>query len=496
MISPFLTFSDTAKFVDLARNFVTSGQWGLHHSFFNKDITLTFNSGDLFVANFYPTVSLMFSFIFKYFPINDLTVIVTGLILYVFSSLLIYRLANKIFSKTIAILSVILFLAQYQLYNYVLNTTTEVIFIFLSLLFINLILSGKKGSAIALLVLPLLFITRQQAIIFLASGVPFVIYSSRSRLSKNSFRNLVFVLAITACSYLIWSVQNQNLKLSLFSSFGAINIPTDIPQGAFLRGLDYPILNSKQVLTKLIYNLYNFAKFPDRIISPVLILLFIYALFLVKTSRQRQYLLFVLVNLFLFTLAASLTLPIARYIHPLLPYLVIGSAYALVCSLNQIRHGRVYLFIVICLILIRPMGQLLLDTRFESKTLNTSKPPAYYVISRVFSDNISKNKLIITNLDSWAAWYFGLTTMWFPVNPDMLIPPEGKRSQIDYIAITNYNENDGDFTLGEWRDVVYHPDKITNQYLLDNYKVLKTFSIDKSLVRENKEVRGTILVRK
>lgn len=496
MISPFLTFSDTAKFIDLARNFVTSGQWGLHHSFFNKDIALTFSSGDLFAVNFYPTVSLIFSFIFKYFPINDLTVIVTGLMLYLCSAFLVYRLAIKVFSKSVAILSVILFLAQYQLYNYVLNTTTEVVFIFLSLLFINLLISGNMSRLVSFFVLPLLFVTRQQSLIFIASGIPFVIYSLRTRLNKYNFRNLVIILVAIVVSYLVWSGQNQNLKLSLFNSFGTINIPTDIPQGAFLRGMDYPILNNKQIVSKLIYNLYNFAKFPDRITSPVLIFLFIYAIFLVKTSFQRQYLLFVLTIIFLFTIAASLTLPNARYIHPLLPYIVIGSAYSLVYTANNIRFKKVYLAIIVGLILVKPMGLSFLDSRFESKILNISKPPAYYEISLILSNNIPKDRLIITNLDAWAAWYFGLTTMWFPVSPDLLIPPVGKLSHVDYIAITNYLENDGDFSLGEWQEVVYHPDKITNQYLLSNYKVLKTFSIDENLVRENKQVRGTILVRK
>jgi len=496
MISPFLTFSDTAKFVDLARNFVTSGQWGLHHSFFNKDITLNFISGDLFAVNFYPTVSMIFTFVFKYFPINDLTVVVTGLMLYLCSTLLVFRLASKIFSKAVAIISAILFLAQYQLYNYVLNTTTEIIFIFLSLLFFNLLISGKKSRIASFFVLPFLFVTRQQSLIFIASGIPFVIYSLKSRLSKKNFLYLVISLIIVTISYLFWSVQNQNLKLSLFSSFGSINIPTNIPQGAFLRGMDYPILNNKQIISKLIYNLYNFAKFPDRIISPVLIFLFIYAIFLANLSLQRRYLLFVLVNVFLFTIAASLTLPNARYIHPLLPFIVIGSAYSLVNTFSHVRFKRLYLAVILCLLLVKPVGQLLLDTRFESKVLNTSKPPAYFEISQELSKKIPKDKLIITNLDAWAAWYFGLTTMWFPVSPDLLIPPVGKTSQVDYIAITNYNESDGDFSLGEWQEVVYHPDKITNKYLMNNYKVFNTFTIDKNLVRENKEVRGTILMRK
>lgn len=493
MISPFLTFSDTAKFVDLARNFITSGQWGLHHSFFNKDIALTFSSGDLFSVNFYPTVSLIFSFIFKYFPINDLTVITTGLMLYLCSALLVFRLAGKIFSRSVAIISTILFLAQYQLYNYVLNTTTEVVFIFLSLLFLNLLISGKKSQVLSFFVLPLLFVTRQQSLIFIASGIPFVIYSLRTRLNKYNFRNLIIILFTIVGSYLVWSGQNQNLKLSLFNSFGAINIPTNIPQGAFLRGVDYPILNNKQIVSKLIYNLYNFAKFPDRITSPVLMFLFIYALFLANLSLHRRYLLFVLINIFLFTVVASLTLPNARYIHPLLPYIVIGSAYSLVSTSKYVRFKKFYLVVILSLLLVKPVGQLLLDTRFESKILNTSKPPAYFEISRELSNNIPKDRLIITNLDAWAAWYFGLTTMWFPISPDML---EGYQDKVKYIVITNYLENDGDFSLGEWREVVYTPDKINNNFLKDNYKILKTFTISSDQVYENKEYKGTILVRK
>ena len=90
------------------------------------------------------------------------------------------------------------------------------------------------------------------------------------------------------------------------------------------------------------------------------------------------------------------------------------------------------------------------------------------------ADNIPKNQLVITNLDAWASWYEGLTTMWFPISPDML---DGYQDKVKYVVITNYLENDGDFTLGDWREVVYSPEKLNNLFLNENYKILRTFII-------------------
>ena len=83
--------------------------------------------------------------------------------------------------------------------------------------------------------------------------------------------------------------------------------------------------------------------------------------------------------------------------------------------------------------------------------------------------------------------------MWFPLSPGLL---SGYQDKIEYIVISNYKEHDGDFALGDWREVVYSPKKIENQFLKTNYRLLTTFEIKPEQVYENQSYLGTILVRR
>jgi len=151
------------------------------------------------------------------------------------------------------------------------------------------------------------------------------------------------------------------------------------------------------------------------------------------------------------------------------------------------------LVILVFFITLPTIGHYTLDARARAQQFNIGQPPAYKQIASVMAENIPKGRLIITNLDAWAAWYFRLSTMWFPLEIEML---EGYQDKVDYIVITNYKEHDGDFALGEWKEVVYQPENIQNKFLTQNYQILKTFVIQADTVYDNKTYQGTILIRK
>jgi len=157
---------------------------------------------------------------------------------------------------------------------------------------------------------------------------------------------------------------------------------------------------------------------------------------------------------------------------------------------NKLR--TFFIVAIILLISLPAIGHFTLDARFQNRLLNTSQPPVYRLIAKEMAIDIPRGHLIITNLDAWAAWYEGLTTMWFPISPDQL-SVGGKRPTAEYIVITNYLENDADFALGEWKEVVYSPNKISNQLLLENYELVKTFIIPAKDNYQNIEIKGTIL---
>jgi len=300
-------------------------------------------------------------------------------------------------------------------------------------------------------------------------------------------------------SIIIISKKTTTSILSPGRIIGSLNFSSSNNPSFYIRGGINQALNTKQITSKIFYNLYNFAKNPQRLISPIILSFFLIFLFVKsKTTNVKKFKLFTIISLTVFLLATSATLPNARYIHPLIPLIIISSSLALIEITDKlkIKHPNMAILLVILIAILPTIGYYTLDARFRKQQFNTNKPPVYKQISSIMAQHIPQDHLIITNLDAWASWYEGLTTMWFPLSPNMLISKEDKINNAEYIVITNYKEEDNDFVLGEWKEVVYNPEKIKNKFLSDNYNVFKTFVIKSEDIYENQEYKGTILVQK
>src|SRR3989344_2990535 len=429
----YITFSDSVRYADAARSQNEGIGSRIHHSYFSSSDINTTNFKPSWEFIDSPATVTFISLAFKLLGASDLTLFIAGSGLFILSAVL------------------------------TLYTRPQGVIFILSLI------------ATGLLVWLIKAIKQPVRLVLLLCGLVI----------------LGFFTVYQATRFSIFSHSLFNLK-----HYGATLIPTDVSPGIYLRGEILPQANIslKVFVTKLFYNTYNFAKNPDRIAPPAVFLFLIMALFI--SGHNFHWL--ALITLGMFTLAASATLPNARYIHPVvvLPFISMAAVLENMCTKFKIRY-RFFLLALLTLIITLPVfGHIFLDYRFRRVTLNLGRPPVYKVISDILAQNISQGKLTITNLDAWAAWYHGLTTMWFPLSPNRLIPPPGKPNNIDYIVITNYLERDSSFALGEWEEVVYAPYNIQNQFLTDNYRVLDTFIINPEQTYENQRILGTILVKK
>lgn len=490
----YLTFSDSAKFAQTALNLISDRGLKVSHSFFSLK---RISSGSIFPANLLPLPSWLLSFIFRLFPATDTTIALVGLFLFVLSAFLVFLIGKKLHSIKTGIISSLLFLSSLFFQEYALNFTSETIFIFLILLFIYLLLLPKKLKLSSLVPLFLMFLTRQQASVFLGSALlTFLVVFLFSKASK---KKKTSVLLGTLLLFILGIFISRLTFGSIFSPIriiGSFKIATGSNFGSYIRGGGYSSLNLFELSSKIFYNFYNFIKAPERLAFVPIFFLFIYSLFVKSKKKETGYFkIFTVVSLFSFLLAASATLPNARYVHPVIPLVMICAAVGLVELIGNLPSKiRNIALVVLSLFIIFPtIGHLTLDARFRAQQFNTDKPPVYRVISSVMADNIDQGHLIITNLDAWAAWYEGLTTMWFPLEIGML---EGYEDKVDYIVITNYKEDDGDFVLGDWAEMVYSPLEIKNEFLKDNYDLLTTFEITADQVYENQSYQGTILVSK
>lgn len=487
----YLTFSDSAKFYEAAKNLLEGSGLVIHHSFFSPTSLTSYQPGQSWPANFLPLNSILMAGVFKFLPVNDLTIAIIGHLFFAICLLLTFLIAKRLYSARAGILSALIFSSSLFLLEYAQNASSEIFFTTQILLFVFLSLQKNKIRWLSILPLSLMFLTRQQAILFLlALPTYFVIFHLKSWRSR-----LIAILPIVIVLSGLYLVAKRDVS-SIYSPlkpFYSAQTTAGVSQGLYLRGQEYvrTAVTPKSILSKVFYNLYNFAKDPERLAPSAIFFLFILSHF---SSRNRRFTLFTATVLAFFVLGAAASLPNARYVHPIIPLVIISASLTLIQVLEKFspRHLNFKLIVAILFLTLPTLGYFSLDARFRRHQFNLGKPTVYRQISQVLAKDIPKGKLIITNLDAWAAWYEGLTTMWFPTSPDLLA---GYQDKIDYIAITNYLENDEDFALGEWREVVYTPDKISNKFLKGNYKILKTFIISPDQVYENKEYKGTILVR-
>lgn len=478
----YLNFSDSVKYAELAKNISLGLGQIIHHSFYNSNLLGQIS----FPANFPPLTPYLLSFIFKLFPATDQTVIWSGYFIFAVLILGIFFLGRKLHSTLVGLVSAIFLGLNTNLLNYAHNFSTELIFSGLLIVFLFFYLNRGLLKILSLIPLVLMFLTRQQTILFAMAVVLTEILHSPYR------KKYIAVTSVLIIGLLLFGKYLPVSSVSPASVVGSVHISTQVSQGSYLRGQDYQVITNRQLATKIFYNLYNFTKNPDRIAPLIFLVLSIFAL--LKSSQnyllRRIYTLNIL-SLSLFLFAASATLPNARYIHPLLPLLIITASVGLIEISKSLKSfSNLFISFTLILLVLPAVGFLTLDARFRASQNNLDKPPAYKVIADFMADNLPQNELIVTNLDAWAAWYHGLSTMWFPLNPQMLnsLPPK-------YIVITNYLEHDADFALGEWREVVYSPDQIQNQFLKDNYQVYEKFIIESDQVYEKQSYQGTILIR-
>lgn len=487
----YLTFSDSAKFYEAAKNLLEGNGLVIHHSFFSPTPLTSYQPGQSWPADFLPLNSLLMAGVFKYLPINDFTIAIVGYLFFTICLLLTFLIAKRLHSARAGILSALIFSSSLFFLEYAQNATSEIFFTTQILLFVFLSLQKNKIRWTSIFPLSLMFLTRQQAILFLfalpAYFVLFHLKSWRTRLIS------VFLAVLVFSSLYINAKRDVSSIYSPLKPFYSAQTTAGVNQGLYLRGQEYvkTAVTPKSILSKVFYNLYNFAKNPERLVPSTIFFLFILSLF---SSRNRRFTLFVATVLAFFVLGAAASLPNARYVHPVIPLMMISASLTLIQILEKFspRHLNLKLLFIILFLMLPTVGYFTLDARFRQQQFNIKKPPVYRQISQIMAQSVPKGQLVVTNLDAWAAWYDGLTTMWFPLSPNQLSLYQDK---VKYIVITNYLENDGDFALGEWKEVVYAPDKISNKFLKGNYKILKTFVISPDQVYENKEYKGTILVR-
>ncbi len=484
----YLTFSDSAKYADIAKNIVEEKGYFRNFIFFSG---LKDNFNNTWVADWPPPITpYSISVFLSAFGASDMSVRLSSMFYYFGSLVVLYLLTKKLYSSLVAFLAVLTIGFNVSLLNYATSGGTEIIFIFEILLGFYL-LTFKKNFAdlIVIALIVVMYLTRPQYFIF---SFGFLLYFLLNRFSIKKSLTILLVGTIlwTALDVIVLSkINGLGFYYSVFG-FGNYGLSSGNASD-LLRGVDSSF-DIVQILKKLIYNLYNFYKALPEIMNPYLFGLFIIGIFVWgKEKLQSSFKISVLFVTLLTLLVTALTIPFYRYIHPIVPLVYILAVATLV---NIFKDNKYKVYITTLLVLFFAVGQTLgvifLDSRFEKKMKNVDKAPIYVEMSYKLKEVTNKDMVIVTNLDTWGSWYGERKTIWFPLEPSMILPVQ---DNIDAIYLTSYKMDDENYYMGEsWREIFESPEK---QTILPDFKFVGEYEFKSENNYERENGRAVLLKR-
>jgi hypothetical protein len=502
----YISFSDSAKYADIAKNIV-NGEGYLRSFTFFSGIKSDANFNLSWVADWPPPfVPISIAFMFKIFGISDLSIRLTTLLFFVLTIVFVYLLAKKHYGYTAGLLSLIAVGFNYDMLKYSLSGGTEIIFIFEIVLGYYLLSLNKRWSNFTVLIVSvLMYLTRPQYFIFC---IGFLIYYL---FRYFMFKKAVAILSLVALSwifvdilFLSSGVNSYYYSVLEFAKYGLSSTNASDQ----LRGLGSNFSLST-VIVRLLYTLYNFYKALPDILNPYLFVFYCLAMIRLVISFVKRRLMdkdyFVASSLFstlLLVFVTALTVPFYRYLHPVIPlvYVVsIGTLVSIVKSLtkglsleNKSNYFEFFSFVLIIVFaVINTLGIVFLDSRSISLNRNFDKAPIYVEMSYKLKEITNKDMVIVTNLDTWGSWYGERKTIWFPVEPEMILPVSDNN---EAIYLTSYKMDDENYYMTKkWREIFYDPE---NQTILPDYKFVGEYEFKAEDNYERENGRSVLLIKK
>jgi len=524
MFNIFLSFSDSAKFADIARNIVNGLGYGQSFNFWGQNIYL-FLEQKIFPSPWIPPIApLSIAGFFMIFGVNDFAVVAASFFYFLLSLFFLFLLSNKIFKNILpAILSVFAIGFNQNILEYACSGASESVFIFeilASLYFISL--RKKWGNILAITILVLMYFTRMHSFIYIVGSIMFFLLVNIKSYKKALILFLLVIFGLLVFDRLVLFPFSGKYFLYSITAAGesvATKYLSGVAVSDFMRGLNTSSFSFLILFKKGFYNLYNFYKLLPQIASPYMWALFIIGLFKLGKNRIENSLklstLFMVIVTFMVT---AITIPFFRYLHPVIPLVYLFSTATLVWIVREIIIGQwsmikqwplvkrfkeetliagVSSFLLLFFIVGQTLGSFFLDSRFKADRTNKGKPFVYVQLSWKLKELTDHDDIIITNLDTWGSWYGERKTVWFPLKPEMIKNPETDDISFDVIYLTSYLMNDENYYMGpEWRQIFENPKKIENEVIANNFNLKGIYTISANETYENIDARAVILVRK
>ena len=340
--SGYLTFSDGAKYADVARNLLQYGEYGSSFKFFSWLDPQTLKRFPFEARGILPGMPSVIYIFFSLFGIKDISVSLASSTLFLISLFILFLLGRRFYGKFAAILTVLLVGLNINLTDYALNGASETLLIFEIVTSVYLItLKRKFARVVAVLFLIFMYFTRFNSIAYI---IPIILFWSlwefgiKKGLAKFC---LVFIAGIIFDLIVLKRLEGKLFFYQILSSAnsGILSIIPEQSTSDYLRTPIHELAPLKVIVSKVIYNLYNFYKFIPQIFSPYLFVFYLLGIFIpTKTNEEKLLKVFSLVLIAVSVFIYSFTIPFFRYLHPIIPviYLVaIGTFLELIRRLSK-----------------------------------------------------------------------------------------------------------------------------------------------------------------
>lgn len=426
------------------------------------------------VPHLYP---LMVAIFFWFFGINDFSLALTSGFFFVLTIPFCYLLAKKLFNKEVACLACLWYIFTPSILNYSVWGATESLFIFLITLGLFFLIACKDCFFWAGVVFGFSYLTKFQGILLFP---PFFIYIFKTKKQLSSIFLFLggFILILAFDKFFLPPLVTN------YASFQNHHLWTTIAQGAIfpknqagrtLTPFTFNLLlsNLNLVFGKVFSNLYYFLQNFFSLTLPSVTFLYLLSFFKPAPSKTiKNFKILSLVLILVFLSFYLVTYSDFRYLHPLLPLVLIIAAQTFWLFLKQFNPKRLtqltaiftFLFVVIPCFTAPFWG-----TNIQRRLARPQKPTFKAIFGKIVQENTPPEAIIVSEAENVVAWQGNRRAIRFPLTLADLEKIDQEIVPVDAIFLSSHPYREP--IEPEWQELIDKPHDFGNFYFAKKFEI-------------------------
>lgn len=467
---------DASLYAGTARNIIKGNGFyspGITPSFLGYPIPSLPCGWPAYFGLLHPLAIVIF---FLLFGINNFSLILSNGFFFILTLPLLFLLAKKVYNLKTAFLASLWYIFTPSLLDYSISGMSEPLFIFLLILTLFLLFVRKGDLFWAGVTTGLAYLTRFQGL-FLLPPLTLFIYKTKKDRPFSWLFLAGFATVILLNKLLLPPIASDYANISNHQLWSTIAYNSIIPRYQMARNLTPTTLslilaNLNLVWAKIAVNLYYFSQKFFMITLPSVTLLYILSFLKLNPNLQAKYFKSLSLSLILIFLAFHLvTFSYDRYLHPLLPLIIILAAGTFLSFLEKFNPQKIFKMAVIftfLFIIIPCFTSPGWGTSIQRTLARPRKPTIISILGKIVKENTPQDAIIISNDFAHLAWYGERRAINLPLSPDEL----KKLDKVIFIDAVFLSSHEFKTQLEpEWQELVDNPHDFGDFYLAEKFEI-------------------------